>query len=117
MGEDKYIDQIAVIGDSRKFVSALIVPDYNSLEVYAVDQGIAYENIQDLMNNNQVYDFIFGRIELLQSQFTNYEKIKKFTLLSKPFSLEEGDLTNTLKLRRKVILEKYAEVIDNMYKD
>jgi long-chain acyl-CoA synthetase len=69
------------------------------------------------MNNNQVHDFIFGRIELLQSQFTNYEKIKKFALLPKPFSVESGELTNTLKLRRKVILEKYAEVIDNMYRD
>ena len=117
VGEDKYIDQIAVIGDSRKFVSALIVPEYKMLEKYAADQGIAYNNMQDLMNNNQVHDFIFGRIELLQSQFTNYEKIKKFTLLPKPFSVESGDLTNTLKLRRKVILEKYGEVIDSMYKD
>ena len=117
VGEDKYIDQVAVIGDSRKFVSALIVPEYKMLEKYAADQGIAYNNMQDLMNNNQVHDFIFGRIELLQSQFTNYEKIKKFTLLPKPFSVESGDLTNTLKLRRKVILEKYGEVIDSMYKD
>ena len=116
VGEDKFIDQIAVIGDSRKFVSALIVPDYKVLEGYAADQGIEYNNIQDLMNNNQVHDFIFGRIELLQSQFTNYEKIKKFSLLPKPFSVEKGELTNTLKLRRKVILERYAEVIDNMYK-
>lgn len=69
------------------------------------------------MNNNQVNDLIFGRIELLQSQFTNYEKIKKFTLLPDPFSVEKGELTNTLKLRRKVILERYAEVIENMYKD
>lgn len=117
VGEDKYIDQVAVIGDSRKFVSALIVPEYKMLEKYAADQGIAYNNMQDLMNNNQVHDFIFGRIELLQSQFTNYEKIKRFTLLPKPFSVESGDLTNTLKLRRKVILEKYGEVIDSMYKD
>lgn len=117
VGEDKFIDQIAAIGDSRKFVSALIVPDYKVLEEYAASQGIEYDNILDLMNNNQVHDFIFGRIELLQSQFTNYEKIKKFSLLPKPFSVEKGELTNTLKLRRKVILERYAEVIDNMYKD
>ena len=117
VGEDKYIDQVAVIGDSRKFVSALIVPEYKMLEEYAADQGIIYNNIQELMSNNLIHDFIFGRIELLQSQFTNYEKIKKFALLPKPFSVESGELTNTLKLRRKVILEKYAEVIDNMYRD
>jgi long-chain acyl-CoA synthetase len=117
VGEDKYIDQIAVIGDSRKFVSALIVPDYKLLEEYISAQDIVYNNIQDLINNDQAHDFIFGRIELLQSQFTNYEKIKKFTLLPEPFSVEKGELTNTLKLRRNVILERYAEVIDNMYKD
>lgn len=117
VGEDKYIDQIAVIGDSRKFVSALIVPDYKLLEEYISAQDIVYNNIQDLINNDQAHDFIFGRIELLQSQFTNYEKIKKFTLLPEPFCVEKGELTNTLKLRRNVILERYAEVIDNMYKD
>ena len=117
VGEDKFIDQVAVIGDSRKFVSALIVPDYSQLQAYANDQGIAYDNLKDLMSNNQIHDYIFGRIELLQSQFTNYEKIKRFTLLPEPFSVEKGELTNTLKLRRKVILEKYAEVIESMYKD
>lgn len=117
VGEDKFIDQVAVIGDSRKFVSALIVPDYSQLQAYANDQGIAYDNSKDLMSNNQIHDYIFGRIELLQSQFTNYEKIKRFTLLPEPFSVEKEELTNTLKLRRKVILEKYAEVIESMYKD
>lgn len=117
VSEDKYIDQVAVIGDSRKFVSALIVPEYKLLESYAKEQGIIYENIKDLMNNTQIQDYIFGRIELLQSQFTNYEKIKRFTLLPEPFSVEKGELTNTLKLRRKIILERYADVIDNMYID
>src|SRR5690554_6597152 len=117
VGEDKFIDQVAIIGDNRKFVSALIVPNYKSIEEYADEQGISYTSLSDLMNNNQVNDLIFGRIELLQSQFTNYEKIKKFTLLPDPFSVEKGELTNTLKLRRKVILERYAEVIENMYKD
>ena len=117
VGEDKFIDQVAVIGDSRKFVSALIVPDYKSIEEYAAEQGIAYADKMDLLNNKQMHDYIFGRIELLQSQFTNYEKIKRFTLLPEPFSVEKGELTNTLKLRRKVILERYANEIDNMYKD
>jgi long-chain acyl-CoA synthetase len=62
-----------------------------------------------------VHDFIFGRIELLQSSFTNYEKIKRFALLPEPFNMEKGELTNTLKLRRKVILERYASVIEGLY--
>jgi len=116
LGEDKYIDQVAVIGDDRKFVSALIVPNYEALEAYAREQDIPFESTRELVENRQVHDFLFGRIELLQSRFTNYEKIKRFTLLPEPFKMETGELTNTLKLRRKVILEKYADVIDRMYR-
>lgn len=115
IGEDKYIDQVAAIGDKRKFVSALIVPNYSNLKSYAIEQGISFNSLEELLKNRQIYDFIFGRIELLQSQFTNYEKIKRFILLSKPFTLESGELTNTLKLRRKVILERYANLIDSIY--
>lgn len=115
--EDKYIDQIAVIGDKRKFVSALIVPNYKALEAYAATQGMVFKSTEELVGNNVIYDFLSGRIELLQAQFTNYEKIKKFTLLSQPFSIETGELTNTLKLRRKVILERFAHIIDQMYVD
>ncbi len=115
ISEDKYIDQVAVIGDKRKFVSALIVPNYLALKAYADSQGITFVTQKDLVNNSVIHDFIFGRIELLQSQFTNYEKIKRFVLLANPFTLESGELTNTLKLRRKVILEHYAGIIDQMY--
>lgn len=117
ISEDKYIDQVAVIGDQRKFVSALIVPNYDALEEYAREQGIIFQSIQELVENKLIHDFLFGRIELLQSQFTNYEKIKRFALLPEPFRMETGELTNTLKLRRKVVLEKYASMIDRLYID
>lgn len=113
--EDKYIDQMAVIGDERKFVSALIVPNYELLKSYAQEQHIEFTSVEELVNKEEIVDFIFGRVELLQSQFTSYEKIKKFTLLPRPFTIEEGELTNTLKLRRKVILERYAALIEEMY--
>ena len=115
IAEDKYIDQVAVIGDERKFVSALIVPNYEALKVYATEQGIPFKAMTELANHPEINDFVFGRIELLQSQFTSYEKIKRFTLLPEPFKVETGELTNTLKLRRKVILERYADLIDRMY--
>lgn len=115
ISEDKFIEQVAVIGDERKFVSALIVPSYETLTAYAKEQHILFETVEELVHTPMIHNFIFGRIELLQSQFTSYEKIKKITLLPKPFSVENGELTNTLKLRRKVILEKYADVIDRMY--
>ncbi len=113
--EDKYIDQVAVIGDERKFVSALVVPNFPALEVYAREQGIQFNSQKELVENRLVHDFIFGRIELLQSRFANYEKIKRFALLPEPFKMETGELTNTMKLRRKVILERYASVIEQLY--
>lgn len=115
IGEDKYIDQVAVIGDQRKFVSALIVPNYESLKVYAKSQGIEFDTVESLVENPEIHAFIFGRIELLQAQMTSYEKIKRFVLLPRPFSVEMGELTNTLKVKRKVILEKYASQIDVLY--
>lgn len=116
MTEDSFIDQIAVIGDERKFVSALIVPNYSKLREYANINNISFESDEDLVSKASIHDYIFGRIELQQAQFTNYEKIKKISLLPHPFTMEAGELTNTLKLKRKVVLERYADVIDAMYK-
>ena len=115
MTEDRFVDQIAVIGDERKFVSALIVPNFEKLRAYADEHQIAYESDEHIIENKAVQDYVFVRIELLQAQFTNYEKIKRIALLPQPFTMEAGELTNTLKLRRKVILEKYADVIDQIY--
>ena len=117
VSEDKYIDQVAVIGDERKFVSALVVPNFEALKTYASDRQIPYGSVEELVQNEEIIDFVFGQIELLQSQFTSYEKIKRITLLSQPFSMEQGELTNTLKLRRKVILEHYHDLIEKMYAD
>jgi long-chain acyl-CoA synthetase len=115
ISEDKYIDQVAVIGDDRKFVSALVVPNYEALKTYATERKISFHSVEELLQNEEIIDFVFGQIELLQSQFTSYEKIKRITLLPQPFSMEQGELTNTLKLRRKVILEHYHDHIEQMY--
>ena len=117
IAEDKYIDQVVVIGDERKFVSALIVPNFDTLKAYAEKQGIAYTSNEELVENSEIYAFISGRVELLQAQFTSYEKIKRFTLLPQPFTMQAGELTNTLKLRRKIVLDKYEKVIDKMYEE
>ncbi|KUL15397.1 MAG: Uncharacterized protein XE13_0827, partial [Proteiniphilum sp. 51_7] len=115
VSEDKYIDQVAVIGDERKFVSALVVPNYEALKSYAIEQQIPFSSVEELVRNKEIIDFVFAQIELQQSQFTSYEKIKRITLLPQPFSMEHGELTNTLKLRRKVILERYHDLIEQMY--
>ncbi len=112
---DKYIDQIAVIADDRKFVSALIVPDYQLLEEYARDNGILFTNRKNLCDSPRIYAMMSERIATLQQQLASYEKIKRFTLLPESFTMDKGELTNTLKVRRRVLAENYAAEIDKMY--
>ena len=112
---DKYIDQIAIIADQRKFVSALIVPVWPLLEEYARAHGIAFASRDDLCQNPQVHAMMMERISTLQQQLAHYEQIKRFTLLPHAFSVERGELTNTLKLKRRVLGENYRAQIDAMY--
>lgn len=115
LGEDEFIEQVAVIGDQRKYVTAIIIPAFEALKEYAVKKKIAYKSLTDLVNNSEIRKLIQERIDRLQKGFANYEKIKKFTLLPREFSMESGELTNTLKLRRPVINKKYATIIEAMY--
>ena len=112
---DKYIDQIAIIADQRKFVSALIIPVYSLLEEYAREHQIAFESREDLCVNPQINEMMKERIDTLQQQLAHYEQIKRFTLLPRNFSMERGELTNTLKIKRRVLNENYRKEIDQMY--
>jgi len=112
---DKYVDQIAIIADQRKFVSALIIPVYPLLEEYARAHDIAFESREDLCENQQIHDMMMERIATLQQQLAHYEQIKRFTLLPHAFSVERGELTNTLKIKRRVLNENYKAQIDAMY--
>ena len=112
---DKYIDQVAVIADQRKYASALVVPDFLLLEQYARDQHIEFENREQLCANEQVQKMLMDRVETLQQSLAGYEKVKRITLLPHHFSMENGELTNTLKLKRNVISKNYKAVIDAMY--
>ncbi|MDV7186717.1 long-chain fatty acid--CoA ligase [Lutibacter sp. TH_r2] len=114
---DSFIEQIAVIGDQQKYVTALMVPNYEGLKKYADEHSISFKNIEELIKHNQIKDMFEKRFEELQKEFSGFEKIKKFTLLPKEFSIEAGEITATLKLKRKVIQKKYKELIDKMYKD
>ena len=114
---DKYVDQIAIIADQRKFVSALIIPVYPLLEEYAREHGIRFESREDLCRNQQIYDMMMERIDTLQQQLAHYEQIKRFTLLPHAFSMERGELTNTLKIKRRVLNENYRREIDKMYEE
>ena len=112
---DKYIDQIAIIADQKKYVSALIVPDYRLLEEYARQHHIDFADLRDLCRNEQIHEMLMERIDTLQQQLAQYEQVKRFTLLPHPFSLERGELTNTLKIKRRVLNENYRKEIDQMY--
>ena len=114
---DKYIDQIAIIADQRKFVSALIVPVYKLLEEYARAHDIAYNSREDLCNDKRIVRMLTERIDTLQQQLAHYEQVKRFTLLPHAFSMERGELTNTLKIKRRVLNENYKAEIDKMYQE
>ena len=117
ISSDPIIEQIAVIADERKFVSALIVPSYSMLESYAKQRGIAYENREDLVKNEAIYKWVESHIEEHQKHLAAYEKIKRFTLLPHQFTMEKGELTDTMKLRRRVIVKNYSEEIEAMYQE
>ncbi|SDW17725.1 long-chain acyl-CoA synthetase [Lutibacter oricola] len=114
---DSFIEQIAVIGDQQKYVTALAVPSFENIKKYADEHSISFKDVEELINHNQIKDMFEKRFEELQQEFSKFEKIKKFTLLPKEFSIEAGEITATLKLKRKVIQKKYKELIDKMYKD
>ena len=115
LAQDKYMAQVAVIGDGRKYVSALIVPDFDELSMWATKCKIQFKNNEDLVNNPKVHEMIEKLINEYQKDLASYEQIKRFVLLPRPFSMESGELTNTLKIRRAVINKRYAKLIDAMY--
>ena len=114
---DKFIDQIAIIADQRKFVSALIIPVYSLLEEYAREHHIPFNTREELCANQQIIDMMKERIDTLQQQLAHYEQVKRFTLLPHHLSMEKGELTNTLKIRRRVLNENYKAEIEKMYEE
>ena len=114
---DKFIDQICIIADQRKFVSALIIPVYPLLEEYAREHGIPFENREQLCKDQKINEMMKERIDTLQQQLAHYEQIKRFTLFPHHFSMEKGELTNTLKIKRRVLNQNYAKEIDAMYQE
>lgn len=115
LGEDRYIEQVAVIGDRRKYVTAIIVPAIEALKEYARNKKISFRSSDDLVQNSDIRKMIGERIEHLQEGLAGFEKIKRFTLLPREFTIESGELTNTLKIRRPIINHNYADEIEAMY--
>ncbi|CAI0840968.1 AMP-dependent synthetase/ligase [Serratia entomophila] len=115
LAQDRFIEQVAIIADARKFVSALIVPCFESLEEYAKSINLKYQDRLDLLRHSHIIEMFEHRLRDMQKELARFEQVNKFTLLPAAFSMELGELTPTLKLRRKVILQRYRREIDSMY--
>jgi len=109
------IDQVIVIGDRRKFLSALIVPNFEALQTYAGEQNISVEDDKELVNHPKIHQYVASEAERLSANLARYEQVKAFRLMLAPFTIEAGELTPTLKIKRKVVEEKHADLIDSMY--
>ncbi|MFA6830905.1 MAG: long-chain fatty acid--CoA ligase [Bacteroidaceae bacterium] len=112
---DKYIDQITIIADQRKYASALIVPEYSLVKKWAEEHGLGDQTMSELLINKKILKLFANRIGTLQQSLAHYEQIKRFTLLEQPFSMERGEMTNTMKIKRFVIARNYADEINKMY--
>lgn len=114
---DPYIEQVAVIGNNRNYVTAIISPSMALLETFAKQNNLQYERIEEILQHPLVVALFEERISALQADFASFEKIKKFRLIKRNFSIESGELTSTLKLKRAVIQQNYAALIDEMYEE
>ncbi len=117
LAENKYIDEVAVIGDRRKFVTALVVPNMEQLEAWGAAQGIAADDRRAFLKDSRVCSFMMEQINEVQQDLASYEQIKRITLLPRHFSLEKGEVTNTMKVRRKAVAKNFAKIIERMYED
>jgi long-chain acyl-CoA synthetase len=114
-GQDPFIEQVIAIGDNRKFITALIVPSFLSLKNEAEKIGLKAMHDAELVLRKEIIDFYHKRINRIQAEFAPYERVGRFKLLHEPFSIQNGMLTNTLKVRRNMLIEQFKDDIDNMY--
>ena len=115
--QNPYISNSVVVGSRRKFISALIVPDFEKLSVYARDNGIAHQGAGDLARHPRIAEFMLGEVDRATPQLASFEKIKKIILLDRDFEIEQGEITPTLKVKRSFVEEKYKALIDSLYQE
>ena len=114
--QSRYISQFVLIGDRRMFISALIVPDFDAIREHADKNGIEYRSVTDLTNHPEIHSLIERDIQNLQKDLANFERVRRFALLDKPFTIENGELTPTQKVKRNIVEERYRDIIENMYR-
>ncbi len=112
-----YISNVVVIGDKRRFICALVVPDFEKLEEYARSGHIAFSNREELVRNEKVVNFVRAEVDRTTPHLASYEKIKKVCLLDRDFEIEKGEMTPTLKVKRNIVEKKYKSFIDRLYEE
>ncbi|MFC2165012.1 AMP-dependent synthetase/ligase [Acidobacteriota bacterium] len=112
-----YVSNALVIGDRRKFISALVIPDFEKLEVYAKANDIVFETLEDLIKNEQIINFMEAEVDRATPQIASYERVKKVALLDREFEIEKGEITPTLKVKRNIIEKKYEDLINKLYSE
>lgn len=112
---DPYIEQVCVIGDRRKYISSLIVPRFDSVRRYAQEKGLDFKTAEELVARKEIHALIQKSVDRVNAQLAPYESIRKFVLLPREFSEADGEITPTMKVRRKVVQTKYADLIERMY--
>ncbi|MDX1764375.1 MAG: AMP-binding protein, partial [bacterium] len=112
---DKFIQQVMVYGDKRKYLTALVVPEFDALESHWKAQGVSFSDRKAMVEDSRVVDFIFGRIEEKSKNLARYEQLKKIALLDHELTQEDGAVTPTMKLRRKAVTKKYFDLLDRLY--
>ena len=115
INQSQFVEQAVIIGDRRKFVSALIVPDFENLRAWAKEQRIETTDKNELVGDRRVTEMIKKDVSRLTSEVADYEKVKRVALLAQEFTIDGGELTPTLKVRRRVVEEKYGDLIESLY--
>lgn len=117
LAENRFIDEVAVIGEGKKYVTALIVPNFPNLRRWADSHGVEYDNTESLLTDQRIKDFMMLQVDQSQQRFAPFEQIKKIHLLPHHFSIMNGEVTNTMKVRRPIVAKRYAREIESMYPD
>ncbi|MFQ5772836.1 MAG: long-chain fatty acid--CoA ligase, partial [bacterium] len=113
----RYIEQAVVLGDKRKYCSALLVPNIELVNKFAEEQGIGDKSVEDLLKEPSVIELFEKEVEAVSKELASYESIKKFALIEHPFTIENGELTPTMKVKRKIVEERYKDIIEGLYTD
>jgi long-chain acyl-CoA synthetase len=111
----KWIEQFVVVGENQPYMAALVVPDFDMLEPWAAEKDIPYDSMPELVSRKEVQELFKDEITDYSKELASYEKIRNFRLIPHEFTIEDGEITPTLKVKRRIVTKKYQNLIDEMF--